>query len=432
MGSMIQLAVGQLEIDWGKNHSYHDYSALFQATDVCSVPYHYISYELENFSAVGDSGEPIVEYKEGLSKPLNHVVDRINLLGYTYSYVEREFALTLSACDVDEVKFSFQELANALKVVDVKAISIYDASDDNLGKFFRRYLFDALSLSKHASDPEYVKYNAGEALENLSAYCILQLLACNPAALNLPVTWQYADLEENGWGHREHFVKPLDQADRFLIVTEGSSDAGIIQHALRILKPHVADFFDFVDMNEGYPFSGTGNLFNFTKGLIGISVQNNVVIIYDNDAEGVYNFNRSIKLNTPPNMKVLKLPDLDAFDAFQTIGPSGQHIADINGKAAAIECYLDVGPSAAVRWTGFNKELEVYHGELVNKREAMKAFYALSDQVEGYDFSRISAVIEMIMKVCVEMRVSARLGELELDFRRTSPDEEKNKLDASL
>src|SRR5207302_707086 len=45
--------------------------------------------------------------------------------------------------------------------------------------------------------------------------------------------------------------------------------------------------------NEGYPFSGTGNLYNFTKGLISIAVQSNIVIIYDNDAEGVSSFNRT-------------------------------------------------------------------------------------------------------------------------------------------
>jgi len=130
----------------------------------------------------------------------------------------------------------------------------------------------------------------------------------------LPVNWQFADVEHGGWARRGEFVKTLDQSNRFLIVTEGSSDAAIIKHALGLLKPHLSDFFDFVDMNEGYPFSGTGNLYNFTKGLISIGVQNNVLIIYDNDAEGVSSFKRTAKLNIPSNMRVLKLPDLPAFE----------------------------------------------------------------------------------------------------------------------
>lgn len=39
MGSMIHLAVGRLEIEWGKNEGFRDHSALFQGeADVADVP----------------------------------------------------------------------------------------------------------------------------------------------------------------------------------------------------------------------------------------------------------------------------------------------------------------------------------------------------------------------------------------------------------
>ena len=182
---------------------------------------------------------------------------------------------------------------------------------------------------------------------------------------------------------------------------------------MNLLKPQVADFFDFADMNEGYPFTGTGNLYNFTKGLIGISVQNNVIILYDNDAEGVSSFNRTVKLNMPDNMRILKLPDLAEFRDFETVGPSGAHRADINGRAAAIECYLDGGPAATVRWNNYHKELGAYHGELVDKGDVMRAFLAQSEVNGDYDFSRIAAVVDMIVSECTAMRESARLADLE-------------------
>ena len=166
-------------------------------------------------------------------------------------------------------------------------------------------------------------------------------------------------------------------------------------------------------MNEGYPFTGTGNLYNFTKGLISISVQNNVVVLYDNDAEGVFSFNRTIKLNVPNNMRILKLPDLPVFRDFETIGPSGAHRADINGRAAAIECYLDAGPGAAVQWKNHHKELGVYHGELVAKGDVMREFLAQSTVNGDHDFSRIAAVVDMIASECTAIRESARLAALE-------------------
>jgi hypothetical protein len=64
-------------------------------------------------------------------------------------------------------------------------------------------------------------------------------------------------------------------------------------------------------------------------------------------------------------MAVLKLPDLPAFEQFNTIGPYGKQPADVNGRAAAIECYLHLDDAAAVRWTSFNKGLGIYHGELL-------------------------------------------------------------------
>ena len=42
MGSMIQLSVGRLEIDWGKNFRYSDHSELFQTCDLAQVPYYYV------------------------------------------------------------------------------------------------------------------------------------------------------------------------------------------------------------------------------------------------------------------------------------------------------------------------------------------------------------------------------------------------------
>ena len=74
-------------------------------------------------------------------------------------------------------------------------------------------------------------------------------------------------------------------------------------------------------MEEAYPFSGTGNLFRFLQGLISISIQNNIIVIYDNDAEGLANYARSCALNVPTNMLILKLPDSPDFAEFDTIGP---------------------------------------------------------------------------------------------------------------
>ena len=130
---------------------------------------------------------------------------------------------------------------------------------------------------------------------------------------------------------------------------------------------------------------------------------------------GVWSHKRTNRLKVPDNMRILKLPDLPAFRKFDTIGPSGTHRSNINGRAAAIECYLDVGPKAVVRWKNYyHRDLAAYHGELDKKGDVAKTFLSLSDVNNewGYarpDFSRIAEVVHMIVSECAALRETVRL-----------------------
>lgn len=398
MGSMIHLAVGRLEIDWGKNHGFVDHSPLFQESDVGNVPYFYVE----------DHGDQVIcEFKEGMTKPLADVLDRIALLGYTRAACEAEFNFLSELNDFDRERFSFDRLRSALSKVDVLSVSEdYGMGGLDFGKFFRREIAPRLELGDLPPGVEH-------AMENLSPYVILHLLADNPAAKELPVNWAFKDVEEGGWARRAEFVRPLDRTRKFLIVTEGSSDAAILKHALKLLMPHIADFFEFVDMDEGYPFSGTGNLYRFVQGLVSIGILNNVVVLFDNDAEGVAGYKRCSELNLPSNMRVLKLPDLPDFADFPTIGPDGRHRADINGKGVAIECYLDLGADACVRWNNFNAAVDAYQGELIGKDRYKKRFLDQREPVADYEYSRIKAVLSMIVETCVSMREAEVVAEME-------------------
>ncbi len=400
MGSMISLAVGRLEIDWGKNNGFVDHSALFQAGDVAQIPYYYAGEEIKGADG-GPDWKVITELKEGLSKPLAMVIDRINLLGHTHSVCEAEFAALAEFNGFDATTFSFADLRQALSDIDVDSLSLnYGEGGEDFGKFFRREILPRLGLKAGGSELGGI----AEGMENLSAYTILHLLGENPTARGLNVQWAFNDVEDGGWAKRSDFVKPVDQSSRFLIVTEGSSDAAIIGKAFRLLSPHIADFFDFVDMEEGYPFSGTGNVFRFVQGLTGIRVLNNVIVVYDNDAEGAANFERTRQLNLPANIAVIKLPELGCFEAFPTIGPNGQHLADINNRAAAIECYLDLPSDAVVRWSSYNTKIGAYQGELVEKERYARIFLDQRERSTAYRFDNIASVLDIIVRTATDMR----------------------------
>jgi hypothetical protein len=405
---MIHLAVGRLEVCWGKNNGFVDHSALFQTSDVAAVPYYYAGDEIE-----GSNGEPdwevITELKDGLSKPLAQVIDRINLLGHTRALCEREFAYLAEFNGFDPESFTFGDLRDSLTTLDVSGLSPnYGEGGEDFGKFFRREILPRLKLKRGGPDPMQL-HGISEGMENLTSYTILHLLADNPSARALNVQWAFNDVEDGGWARREDFVRPLDQTNRFLLVTEGSSDAAILRKAFALLRPHIADFFDFVDMEEGYPFSGTGNVFRFIQGLISIRVLNSVIVIYDNDAEGRANYDRTRELNVPDNMAILKLPDRPEFQRFKTQGPEGDGEADINGRAAAIECFLDLPADARVRWSSHIAKVDAYQGELVDKERFARGFIKQPHRIEGYDYSKLEALLDHIVSTAIAMREPAAI-----------------------
>jgi len=98
------------------------------------------------------------------------------------------------------------------------------------------------------------------------------------------------------------------------------------------------------------------------------------------------------------------LPHLQAFEAFPTVGPSGEAFADINGCAAAIECYLDLRaeglPPPRVRWSNFKEDLGVYHGALEAKDKYSKRFFEAAKRGGNYDYSNIDTVLAAIIAEC--------------------------------
>ena len=74
----------------------------------------------------------VTHYKEGMSKPLGQVVERINLLGHTLAYARQEFEALSRFNSFDLDQFNFDQLAQALATVDVNEVSAdYGEGEDS-------------------------------------------------------------------------------------------------------------------------------------------------------------------------------------------------------------------------------------------------------------------------------------------------------------
>jgi hypothetical protein len=392
MGSIVTLGLGRLEVDWGKNWNYSNHSRLFLPTDRRPVTHHYVEAE---------TAAPIEELKPGFARSLRSVKRRIELLGYTLPAAKRHFENDPAVVPdfYENPEISFEMFARALAAVDVRAVALDPwFADHSLGDFAARSILRDPEFTKTADDLKSLTRFDGTFFENLDPYVVLRLLAENPANLDVDVEWRFADIVEAGWADDETIYQPLGDRDRYLVVTEGSSDGSVLRRAIELLRPDIADFFDFVDMSENYPFTGAGNLFRFCQGLARIRIQNQVVVIFDNDAAGREAEQKVRQLALPPSMTIVRLPHIAECEAFPTVGPNGHAEQDINGRAVSTELFLDLrsGPPPCVQWASFNSHTQCYQGELIGKETYVKRFLQLPMLPPNYDCSKLELLLDHV------------------------------------
>ena len=389
MGSMITLGIGKMEIDWGKNNIFNNHSCLFQKEDLKIIPYYYTNNE--------------VEYKKGFSKNIKSIKRRLNLLGYNLNQIEDMFNEELEYVNQlyeTSLPINFNDYYNVLKNININIIDMtseeYEYEYD-LGEYVRKCVMGEIKELVKISDDDV--YTISKFLEKLSPYITLRILSENKNNLDLDLIWRVSDVVENGWILEKDIIPQLTTKEKILIVTEGSSDTDIIQKCINLLYDDISDFFEFIDMEQNYPFTGTGNLKNFIKGLSKISILNNILVILDNDTAGLSVYNDIKEIILPKNLKVITLPNHVEFDNFKCKGPQGDSLENINGKAVSIECFLDynlIDEDIYVRWTGFNDKLTQYQGNIEPKNLLVKSFHQHYNQ--KYDFSKMKYLIDYILE----------------------------------
>ena len=349
MGSMIYLRCGAVEIDWGKNGGFFDHRPLFQSPDFKTAGYRYVADD--------GAGEEYVEDRPALVRPLRLVVPRLRLLGVTAEAAAKDWIDGAAQAAYLPDGKSLPTPAEVLTVFSGIRLEHLKCKD---------LLYSNLTVDPDGLPSEDLRTRIDAALEFVGPWELLALLGHNPDNGDELVVWEYADVLEGEWMEDAWLRAALPTAKQFLIVGEGTSDTKIMAAAFSELRPDVADFFYFVDMEAGYPFTGTGNVFRFCQGLVSMRLLNTVLFVLDNDAEGAATCAKIQELGLPPNMAAMVLPKVPEFEAFATLGPSGNQVEDINGRAVSIECFLDLsyGESRTpkVRWTGYHEPSQTHQG----------------------------------------------------------------------
>jgi len=387
----LSLGVGKFETEWLRNTiGPQDHSMLFKDSDKTDIPYYFLDDDENVDSKLG----------QGYSTRLKDLRERLDLLGYSFDKLPvllKEYFSGFPSENPLLYSIDTQIFIDLLSGIDVNDIDWTEHEGDaNPGEFFTRRI---LTLPQFASIRAYLDNFKGVepyVYEQIDPYIILAAIAKNPQNDTLAVEWRSQGNLANG----------LDTYQKYLIVTEGSTDGYVIKKAMEILKPNVADFFDYIDMNENYPFGGAGSLSNFFKGLTKIGTNRKIVFIFDNDAEGNANLQKLMSIVHPVNFKKFALPDMQEFSNFETVGPTGTSMQDVNKRAVAIEMFLDmsykVQTTPIVRWSSFEKTVQQYQGALENKTKYYEEFMALTpSDYSNYNFSLLEKLLSHLVRSIV-------------------------------
>lgn len=204
-------------------------------------------------------------------------------------------------------------------------------------------------------------------------------------------------------------TKDVLETRRIIVLTEGATDKWILENSLALLRPHLADFFTFMDFEGARVAGGAGALAAMVKAFVGAGILNRVVALFDNDTAARVALRSLEAIAIPRNIAVLQYPRLDSAASYPTIGPTGLVNMDVNGFAGGIELYLgddvlsDGGVRAPVQWKGFDESVRQYQGELIAKRQVLDRFRsrlaaceAEPARVAEYDWDDLLAILDVL------------------------------------
>lgn len=432
MGNYAVLKVDDLELAWTRK--YVDPTIL--------VMFHESERRVQTLAAPPDDEDDLGPWISlRYEAPLSVVRDRLDLMGITLRYAEEAFSRAvrdeISTLESRAQERTWQssglieilqerrkfyegmtlerwiECFNAIREYDIRTIpresKAFEALPDEIKFMLGRGFEDSLGFPVHdfrvliraiceVHDPSnYLVYDLGDL-----------------------VAGEYVDVDEPlvVWAERELADENLLN-QKIILLTEGSSDKIALEGAVRLLYPHIAHYFSFMDFEGARVQGGAGALVSVVKAFIGAGVANRIIALFDNDTAARAALRGLGSISIPSHVRILRYPELELARRYPTVGPSGVVELDINGLAGSIELYFgedvlrnEEGTLTPVQWRGYDESLRQYHGELMNKRELQRRYReklqaALDNPslVKHQDWSGMRLVIDSIRKAFHDSRL---------------------------
>jgi len=338
MGSIATLRIDDFDLFSDRNDVNPTVLSIYCDADMrivpplsCTPPTQTQLYEVTGAATDDDRDEPrqIVEYVVGSRV----AQDRLELMGFTLPRIREAFADSM----VEELEGLENWKAMPLysnevvqRMIHAKEQLFRSMTLDSWMEGFQEIFRVRPTVVRHAEWWElavdtfslHVRYMLNEGSEGMYGFpggdCRSFLRAVLEVANNTGyLRYDLTDLVDGGyvdpdeglcaWARRQ-LADDFVINHKIVVLTEGKNDRFVLEGALRLLYPHLVDFYSFTDFEGPRAPGGAGVLTNTLKAFIGAGIVNRIIAIFDNvtAAQVAIRSLRGIRL--PDNVRVLRYP----------------------------------------------------------------------------------------------------------------------------
>ena len=373
-----------------------------------------------------DDGEVETVYE--YSNTVTNIIDRLEIMGFTLKRVEREFKQeikeiiqSMEESDSEFLEEFYNERIKILENANIQSF-IEAFTEIRIKKLqpshITHEIFDGASPLVNYILNETHEFHYGFPVQRLRSFLRVFLESCPRDSL---VTQDITDLVAAGYYEPDDavcemevnsLIEDFDINSKIIILTEGSSDREILSRSLKILYPHLYEYYSFMDFDTSNAAGGAVALVSQIKSFVGAGITNRIVALFDNDTAALAAVRGLNKTELTKNIIIEHYPRIELAENYPTIGPTGISEMDVNGLAGSIEIYLGKevlninGQLIPVQWRGFDSIQRKYQGELIEKTEIQQRFFKKievcekkPEKIESYDWSGLRSIFNILFNV---------------------------------
>lgn len=384
MGSYCELYINDCEVFSSKSYVVPEVMTLFRENDKHS----YTQATVEDDEEYEDV---VVEYK-AIAKV---VKQRLDIMGFSLNNVIADFE-SMRASKISELTEYVDESPESFWQEELQ---LYEKSN------FEDYLAAFKAITDSGIHPVYYLKETPDASKLIQSIlsdnyedfywafpcsdirCFFRaLIEITPEEslvrqdISALVSAGYYEPNDNVCANALHeLTSPYPSNSKIIVLTEGKTDKEVLEQSLKLLYPHLYEYYSFMDFSF-LPPGGAGNLVNLLKSFSGAGITNKVLALFDNDTAAFSAIQSLKSIQLPENIKVIHYPDIDLAKNYQTIGPNGNTIQDINGLACSIELYFgedilrENGELTPIQWKSLDNRINKYQGVIQNKDQLKERF----------------------------------------------------------